>query len=77
MSRRFLCSMMGAALLVGAAALPASAQDHSYYAYKNNKARYEQTLSQLLDAARADLGVQIEVAANVKPYLEQKVPMAP
>lgn len=77
MSRRFLCSMIGAALLVGAAALPASAQDHSYYAYKNNKARYEQTLTELLDAARSDLGITIAVDANVKPYLEQKVPMAP
>ena len=77
MSRRFLYSTIGTALLVGAAALPARAQDYSYHAYKNNKVRYEQTLSELLDAARADLGVKIDVDANVKPFLEQKVPMAP
>ena len=53
------------------------AQDYSYHAYKFHKERYEQTLAQLLDAARADLGIEIAVDANAKPFLEEKVPMAP
>ncbi len=55
----------------------ATAQDYSYYRYKENKERYAQTLGQILDDARADLGIEIEVAANAEPFLTETVPVAP
>lgn len=53
------------------------AQDYSYHAYKNNKERYAQPLSALLDTVRDDLGVAIEVDKNAEPFLTETVPMAP
>lgn len=55
----------------------ATAQDYSYYRYKENKERYAQTLGQILDDARADLGIEIEVSANAEPFLTETVPVAP
>lgn len=77
MSRRFFYSIIGTALVAGAVSFPARAQDYSYYAYKNHRERYAQTLGELLDAARTDLGVEIEVAENARPFLNEKIPVAP
>lgn len=59
------------------AAMGAFAQDYSYHAYKNNKDQYAQPLSDLLETARADLGVTIEIDKNVEPFLSETVSMAP
>jgi len=63
------------ASLVVALCASTFAQDANQ-AYQTDKERYGLTLAQLLDAARADLGVEIAVDSSVDPYLERTVPMA-
>lgn len=67
------------ALLFWAVTLAPSlfAQDYSYHAYRNNREKYARPLAELLDDARADLDIVIEVDKRVEPYLTETVPQAP
>ncbi|MBQ3333674.1 MAG: acetylxylan esterase [Thermoguttaceae bacterium] len=66
---------LAALLLLAAFSVTALLAEDSIY--RLNKEPFSQTLRALLDAARDDLGITINVTPGAEKYLDQTVPMAP